>query len=81
VTMPSLEMIFTLCAYVERDLSFTMACRICLVKVIGQNKNTAANGNARSTLVAGLLPGRAKSANLGRLLNVERFTGLVEFQG
>ena len=31
--------------------------------------------------MASLLPGCAKGANLGGLLDVERLTGLIEFEG
>jgi len=49
--------------------------------VIKQRKNTPAYGNARSTRVTSILPGSAKGLNLCGLLDVERLTGLVEFEG
>jgi hypothetical protein len=51
------------------------------ITVIEQRKNTTANGNARSTRVTSFLPCCAKGANLGSLLDVERLSGFIEFEG
>src|SRR5580698_81074 len=49
------------------------------IAIIEQREDTPANRNARSSRVTSILPGGAKGANLGGLLDVERLPGLVEF--
>ena len=50
------------------------------VAVVYERKNAAADGDARSPTMTGLLPGCPKSTDLIGLLNVKRFTGLVELE-
>ena len=72
------------CGFVkEADLVRFLASssEIGAITVVDQREDAAADGNARSASVARLLPGGAKGANLGGLLDVERLTGLVEFEG
>ena len=72
------------CGFVkEADLVLflTSSSEVGTITVVDQREDTAADGNAWNASVAGLIPSCAKGANLGGLLDVERLTGLVEFEG
>src|SRR5579863_405255 len=62
-------------------LFLTSSSEIESITIVDQGKNTATDGNARGTDVASFLPGCTKGANLRGLLNAERLTGLIEFEG
>ena len=62
-------------------LFLTSPSEIGAITIVDQREDTAANGNARSPSVSSLLPGCAKDANLGGLLDVKRLPGLIEFKG
>ena len=64
----------------DRVPFLTCSSEIGTILVVDQCEDAAADGNTRSTSVAGFLPGCAKRANLGRLLDVKRLTALVKFQ-
>ena len=72
------------CVFVKKAdlvLFLNSSSEIGTITIVDQGKDTAADGNARSADVASLLPGCTKGANLRGLLDVERLTGLVEFEG
>src|SRR5690348_6432548 len=66
----------------ESDLVLivALASEIGAVAIVHQGDDAAADRNPRFTRVAGLFPGGAVGTDLGGLLNVEGFSGLVALE-
>jgi hypothetical protein len=56
----------------------TTLAKIGTIAVVYEREDAAADGNARSPGVTGVLPGCTKGTDLFGLLNVKRLTGLIE---